>query len=266
MYIELIRKSTHWYGSEGVVLDIRVTLTTDSGRRVIDIQVVGINEPLTTMTTTDKYFTIPNMAIHVWLRVKGYMWGWEVEVTKYKAALSKVDLPYPPRYVKQSYLSYRLTVGDGIYLVLAVQDGSSYLDVYVGGDEDDGDFIGSYTIAGAINMGTVRGIPHPIQVWYDNGSPASYSISGSSDVDFGRWVSNLVGIESLLAAIPALISELIEGSLRVRARRECGICYYGTEYYPDGDGGYCGMGLAGDGNCSHYVGPAPEEVQECWEI
>jgi hypothetical protein len=119
----------------------------------------------------------------------------------------------------------------------------------------------------------VESIASYIQVWYYNGNPPRYSVSGSSDVDFGRWVSNIVGIESLLVAIPALISELIEGSCRVRARRECSRCYYGTEYYPPssweigedrhyGSDGYCGMGLVGNGNCSHYVGPAPEEVQE----
>lgn len=159
MNIELIGKNTYWYGSKGAVLSIRARLTTDTGRRVVDIYIEGISEPFTTMNvisiTSDSYFTIPTAAIHEWLQVKGYMRDWEQEASKYRAALAKVYLPYQPRDVKESYLSYRLSVGD-MRLMLGVQDSSSYLDVYVDGDEDDGDFIGAYTLKGEINMTTVR--------------------------------------------------------------------------------------------------------------
>lgn len=156
MYIELIKKTIYWYGSKGVVLLIRASMTTDTGKRVLDIEVAGTDEARITMTIGDKHFTIPNTIIHEWLKVEGYIWEWEKETTKYRAALSKVDLPYMPRYVKQPHLSYRLSVGDNVYLVLDVHYGPSRLDVYVGWNEDDGYLIGTYIIMGVINMDTVR--------------------------------------------------------------------------------------------------------------
>jgi hypothetical protein len=96
-----------------------------------------------------------------------------------------------------------------------------------------------------------------IQVWYCNERPGTYSVSGRSDADYSKWISNVVGIGTLLETIPALVSDLIEGSQRMRVRKQCSLCHYSAEFYPDGDSGYCGKGLVSNGYCSHYVGPTP---------
>lgn len=129
MHIELTSKNVYWYGSKGVVIHAQVNVheeIEDLKPGLVKIGAVQRLEIDLTGTDTKPEISIQKSGwsklqsvddatlvedLHRWV-MAGNPLGWDQEVAKYQAGLSKVDLPCPPEDVQteNKCLIYKVTI------------------------------------------------------------------------------------------------------------------------------------------------------------
>jgi hypothetical protein len=192
IYIELISKSTCWKGDKGVVMHCKVTnyeplytwlpsyghcvLPSSEGAQNLDITVWGTTEPTVWVKAMDgdsgyvdpTIITDPtiNEEVRKWLHASPALSEWYEETARYRAAVAKVDLPYPPEDVQSEgrYLTYRFAIEGGreydIQVVLEVDVDSTRATIGLqeAGNDDRWLHLGTANIMDTVTMENVKGV------------------------------------------------------------------------------------------------------------
>lgn len=173
--IVLVDSSTCWKGDKGVVMHCKVIIGTGpSNIQPADITVWGITEPTVWVKAMDAssgyvdptIITDPiiNDNVRKWLYSSPVLAEWYEEAARYRSALAKVDLPYPPEDVQSEskYLTYKFVVegGRGYSIPVVLEVDADTTRVTIGlqevGNDDRYVHVGTASIAGAVTEHRVK--------------------------------------------------------------------------------------------------------------